>query len=111
MLREADPATTPFPFWGGAYIAGVVAEVGSSVKNFKLGERVTMNPSLYCGECEFCIAGQESQCNDYGIVGDSVPCGMAEYIAVDAKDVMTLPDTFSFEAAAAPLVYQTACEH
>lgn len=57
VLREADPATTPFPFWGGADIAGVVAEVGSSLKNFNLGERVTMNPSLYCGEFEFCIAG------------------------------------------------------
>ena len=101
VLREADPETTQFPFWGGADIAGVVAEVGSSVKNFKLGERVTMNPSLYCGECEFCIGGQESQCNDYGIVGDSVPGGMAEYIVVDAKDVMMLPDTLSFEAAAA----------
>ena len=57
VLREADPATTPFPFWGGAYIAGVVAVVGSSLKNFNLGERVTMNPGLYCGEFEFCIAG------------------------------------------------------
>lgn len=56
VLREADPATTPFPFRGGADIAGVVAEVGSSVKIFNLGERVAMNPSLYCGECEFCIA-------------------------------------------------------
>lgn len=109
VLREADPQTTPFPFWGGADIAGVIAEVGESVEGFKAGDRVTMNPSIYCGECEFCIAGQESQCNDYGIVGDSIPGGLAEYIAVDAQDVLLLPDTLSFEAAAAaPLVYQTA---
>ncbi|MDH5355771.1 MAG: zinc-binding dehydrogenase [Gammaproteobacteria bacterium] len=109
VLREANPDSTVFPFWGGADIAGIIAEVGSSVAKFKNGDRVTVNPSLYCGDCEHCIGGQESQCDDYGITGDSIPGGMAEFISVNARDVMLLPETLSFEeAAAAPLVYQTA---
>ena len=109
VLREADPDNFTFPFWGGADIAGVVAELGESVYQFKLGDRVVVNPSLYCGQCEHCIAGEESQCNSYGIIGDSVPGGFAEYIAVDETNLMKLPEQVSFEAAAAtPLVYQTA---
>ena len=109
VLREADPNNFTFPFWGGADIAGVVAKVGQSVYKFKLGDRVIVNPSLYCGQCEHCIAGEESQCNSYGIIGHTIPGGFAEYIAVDSKNLMKLPEQISFEEAAAiPLVYQTA---
>ncbi len=109
VLSEADPDNFTFPFWGGADVAGVVTEVGESVYQFKLGDRVVVNPSLYCGQCEHCFAGEESQCNNYGIIGDTVPGGFAEFIAVNATNLMKLPEQISFEeAAATPLVYQTA---
>lgn len=109
VLREADPDSFTFPFWGGAEIAGVVAEVGGSVQQIKLGDRVVVNPSLYCGQCEHCLAGEESQCNSYGIIGDTVPGGFAEYIGVDATNLLKLPEGITFEeAAATPLVFQTA---
>lgn len=109
VLRESDPDNFSFPFWGGADFSGVVAEVGASVSGFGPGDRVIANPSLYCGHCEQCLAGEESQCHDYGIIGDSCPGGLAEYIAVDAANILTLPEEISFEeGAAAPLVYQTA---
>lgn len=109
VLREADPDSFTFPFWGGADIAGVVAEPGESADQYKLGDRVVVNPSLYCGLCEHCLAGEESQCNSFGIIGDTVPGGFAEYIAVDATNLMKLPEQMTFEdAAATPVVYQTA---
>ena len=109
VLREADPVSFTYPFWGGADIAGIVAEVGKSVKQFKPGDRVVVNPGLYCGQCEHCLAGEESQCNSYGIIGDTVPGGFAEYIAVNPANILKLPDHMKFEeAAAAPLVFQTA---
>jgi len=109
VLREADPDNFTFPFWGGADIAGVVAETGDSVCQSKSGDRVVVNPSLYCRQCEHCLTGEESQCNSYGIIGDTVPGGFAEYIAVDETNLMKLPEQISFEeAAATPLVYQTA---
>lgn len=109
VLRESDPDTFTFPFWGGADIAGVVAEVGESVSHIELGDRVVVNPGLYCGDCEHCLAGEESQCNNYGIIGDTVPGGFAEYIAVKPRNVLKLPEKITFEiAAAAPVVFQTA---
>ena len=109
VLKESDPATFSFPFWGGADISGIVAETGSSVSQFNTGDRVVINPGLSCGSCEHCLAGEESQCNDYGIIGDTVPGGFADYIAVDQNNLLDLPDHVSFiEAAAVPLVFQTA---
>jgi len=109
VLREADPENFTFPFWGGADIAGVVAEIGKSVNQFELGDRVVVNPGLSCGQCEHCLNGEESQCNSYGIIGDTIPGGFAEFIAVNETNLLKLPDQLSFEeAAATPLVYQTA---
>jgi NADPH:quinone reductase-like Zn-dependent oxidoreductase len=109
VLREADPDNFTFPFWGGADITGVVAEVGESVNQFKIGDRVVVNPGLSCGQCEHCLNGEESQCNSYGIIGDTIPGGFAEFIAVDETNLLKLPGQLSFEeAAATPLVFQTA---
>jgi len=98
-----------FPFWGGADIAGVIAQVGPGITNFQSGKRVLINPSLYCGECEFCVAGEESLCVEYRILGGDTSGGLADYVAVSSNALMELPDHLSFEkAAAVPLVFQTA---
>jgi NADPH:quinone reductase-like Zn-dependent oxidoreductase len=109
VLRESDLDTFNLPFWGGADISGIVSETGNRVSQFKPGDRVVVNPSLFCKVCEHCLAGEESQCDSYGIIGDTVPGGFVEYIAVEQENVLKLPDDIPFEVAAAgPLVYQTA---
>lgn len=98
-----------FPHVGGSDIAGVVAEVGDGVDPLSVGTRVLVNPSLWCGSCEWCRKGEESLCESYRIIGEHTDGGFAEYVAVPATNVMALPDELSFErAAAVPLVYQTA---
>ncbi len=97
------------PFWGGGDIAGVVAGSGPEVAGFRPGERVLVNPGLFCGRCEHCRAGEESLCLDFEILGADRPGGLAEYVAVEAGSLVRLPDFLSFEeAAAVPLVFQTA---
>ena len=109
VLGGPAPEGFPFPFWGGADIAGVVAEVGSAVKGFRRGHRVVVNPSLSCGRCEHCAAGEESLCLEYGILGDAAPGGLAEFVAVGEDQLLHLPEGVPFErAAAAPVVFQTA---
>jgi len=101
FVREGIPALkTPLPFWTGCDIAGEIAEVGAQAQGVKVGDRVAVNPNLTCGRCEFCAQGEDSLCVKYGILGEHIPGGLAEYVAVRADNVLPLPTHISFEAAA-----------
>jgi NADPH:quinone reductase-like Zn-dependent oxidoreductase len=101
FVREGIPALkTPLPFWTGCDIAGEVAEVGAAVTGVTVGTRVAVNPNLTCGRCEFCMQGEDSLCIRYGILGEHVPGGLAEYVPVRADNVLPLPAAVSFEDAA-----------
>ena len=98
-----------FPHIGGSDIAGIVEQIGDGVEGLEKGTRVLVNPSLWCGRCEWCRAGEESLCESFRIIGEHMDGGFAEYVAVPAVNLLPIPDDLSFEAAAAvPLVYQTA---
>lgn len=89
----------------GHEASGVIAEVGSNVKEFAAGNRVTFDDTIYCGTCFFCRRGQTNLCNKRRVLG--VSCdeyrqhgAFAEYVAVPAHVLYRLPDTVSFEQAA-----------
>lgn len=99
----------PLPHIGGSDIAGEVAEVGAAVEGWKPGDRVVVNPSLWCGRCEYCRRGEENYCPEYQIIGEHVDGGFAERFTCKARHLLRVPDEFGLEpAAAAALVYQTA---
>ena len=101
LVREGIPALkTPLPFWTGCDIAGDLAELGAGVSGLKVGDRVCVNPNLTCGRCEFCVQGEDSLCVRYGILGEHVPGGLAELVAVNAENVLPLPAHVSYENAA-----------
>jgi NADPH:quinone reductase-like Zn-dependent oxidoreductase len=98
-----------FPHILGADIAGVVAGVGADVKELKAGQHVTVNPTLSCGECEWCLRGDDQMCNQWQLLGEHTNGGYAEQVAVPARSVLAMPDGIAFEdAAAANLVMVTA---
>lgn len=108
-VRRGLPIETTMPHIGGSDVAGVVAEAGEGVDAGRVGERVVLNPSLWCGECEWCRRGEESMCLRYRIIGEHTDGGFAEYLAVPADHVYRIPDDLSFEdAAALPVSYMTA---
>ncbi|HEX7091681.1 MAG TPA: zinc-binding dehydrogenase [Longimicrobiales bacterium] len=109
VRRGMPQLETRLPHVGGSDIAGVVAELGPGVTGVEVGTRVVVNPSLWCGRCEWCERGEESLCVNYRILGEHTWGGMAEYVAVPARNLFAIPDDADFaSAAAAPLVFLTA---
>lgn len=108
-LRRGLPIDTTMPHIGGSDIAGEIAALGPGITGIKLGTRVVVDPSVGCGDCEWCRAGEIPLCVDYRIIGEHVNGGFAEYVAVPATNLLPIPGDVSFEdAAAAPLVFLTA---
>ena len=97
------------PHVPGADGAGRVAEIGSQVTGFAVGDRVMINPSLFCGECDFCLAGQENLCTSWRLLGEHAPGTFRELIALPERNLLKMPQDFNAAtAAAAALVYLTA---
>lgn len=93
----------------GADAAGTIDALGEAVQDWEVGARVAVDPTISCGECEFCRAGWENRCARFRLMGEHVSGTFAEYITVPARNLIALPDHVSFaEAAAASLVFVTA---
>jgi NADPH:quinone reductase-like Zn-dependent oxidoreductase len=101
VLGGLPALKTPLPFWTGCDIAGEVAALGPGVTAPAVGTRVAVNPSLSCGVCEWCVAGEDSMCVKYRILGEHVRGGLAEYVTASAASCLPLPDHVGFEEAAA----------
>lgn len=91
----------PLPHVGGSDVAGVIDKMGSSVKNFSIGDRVVINAGISCRECEKCRIGQESECIFFHMIGEHIWGGAAEYVKVPMYNILKIPNSVSFEDAAA----------
>ena len=99
----------PLPHISGSDISGEISETGDLIKGRVQGERVLIAPGISCGACDYCTTGWESLCESYKIIGYETQGGYAEYVAVPATNILSIPDKLSFEqAASVPLVFLTA---
>jgi D-arabinitol dehydrogenase (NADP+) len=78
-----------FPLVPGHELVGVVDQLGEGVSRFRLGEQVTVNPNVYCGECAYCLAGRLGQCADMKGFGSNFQGFFAEYVIADHKLVFS----------------------
>ncbi|MGZ5490169.1 MAG: alcohol dehydrogenase catalytic domain-containing protein, partial [Nitrososphaeraceae archaeon] len=99
-----DPVKTPLPHISGSDVAGPVVEVGEDVTKFRTGDRVVSHSNLSCRICEMCTAGREYDCNERSIWGfQTGPLwgGFAQYTHLPEVNVAKIPDSVSFDDAAA----------
>ncbi len=93
------------PIIMGHEASGVVVDLGQGVTDWKVGDRVTFDSTIYCGRCGYCRRGAINLCDHRRVLG--VSCdefrqqgAFAEYVAVPQHIVYRLPEGLSFERAA-----------
>ncbi|MDD1611911.1 MAG: zinc-dependent alcohol dehydrogenase family protein [Methylococcaceae bacterium] len=105
-LDEIEGRTPPphLPMIPGHQVVGRVVAIGDQVASVKLGERVGVAWIFSaCGNCKFCLAGNENLCADFIATGRDANGGYAEYMTVREHFVYPIPAAFS-DAEAAPLL-------
>ena len=96
LFAKARPPVTL-----GHEFAGVVADVGAGVDDWKPGERVAVESECYsCGKCPYCAQGLTNLCPDRLAFGYGVDGGFASHVAVRRTALHRLPDRVSFREAA-----------
>lgn len=99
-VATGDYAPLRLPVVIGHEFAGTVSEVGDGTASVRVGDRVAVDPSLYCDACEYCTAGRGNLCIDGGGLGTTADGAFAERILVRASDCYPIPDHLSFDSAA-----------
>lgn len=89
------------PMIMGHEFAGIVLEIGKNVKSVKIGDRVTAQPIVFCGKCDFCLNGQTSRCSNRFVFGVmSFNGALAEKLAVPERLIFKLPESISYDEGA-----------
>jgi len=93
------------PIVMGHEAAGIVEAAGGGVEDFRPGDHVTFDSTVFCGRCFYCRRGQVNLCDHREVIGVSTPDfrrmgAFAEYVTVPARIAYSLPDNMPFEHAA-----------
>ena len=92
-IADGEFPPTPYPIIPGHEFAGRVVAVGDAAPGgWREGDRVAVDPSLYCGHCPACRAGRGNLCANWNAIGDTVDGAFAEYVAVPAVNAYRIPD-------------------
>lgn len=100
IALEGTIPTAVQPITLGHEAAGVVAEAGAGVTDWKAGDRAAVLPNIACGECYACAGGREALCLKSRILGVQADGAFAEYLLVPARTLVRLPESIPFEAGA-----------
>lgn len=97
----AEKSGVTLPYVLGHENAGTVVEIGSSVGNVAIGDRVIVHPLATCGSCRACRAGDDMHCSHSDFPGISRDGGMAEYLRTSSRSLVVLEPDLAPEDVAA----------
>jgi len=107
-IADGEFSPTPYPIIPGHEFSGTVVDVASAPGSpLSVGDRVAVDPSLFCGSCNACRSGRGNLCAKWGAIGDTVDGAFAELVAVPAANAYRLPDHVGLRAGA--LVEPLSC--
>ncbi|MEU6858952.1 zinc-dependent alcohol dehydrogenase family protein [Glycomyces sp. NPDC046736] len=107
-VLDGDLEGSVYPIVPGHEFAGTVAAVGTAVTEFSVGDRVAVDPNIFCGECHYCKIGHGNLCEQYnalGVIAD--PGAAAEYCVAPVGNCYLLPESVSLDHA--PLIEPLSC--
>lgn len=100
-IQQGKIPVKELPLIQGHEVSGIIAETGSQVKNFKVGDEVLVSFYIPCNECELCKMGRKTICeNLIGRLGFELNGGFAEYVKVPESNLIRKPKELSFSEAA-----------
>jgi 2-desacetyl-2-hydroxyethyl bacteriochlorophyllide A dehydrogenase len=99
-LFKGKHPSAALPSAVGHELSGKIVELGSEVSTLSIGDRVTVEPVIACGECFFCQRGQYHLCQDVSFHYRRGQGAFGSYFTAPAKYVFKLPDSISMEASA-----------
>lgn len=91
---------TSYPVTQGHEVSGEIVELGADVTGFEIGQKVTIQPQVVCGECYPCRHGKYNLCEELKVMGFQTTGVASHYFAVDAKKVTVLPEEMSYDEGA-----------
>ena len=106
-ILDGEFAGIRYPVVPGHEFAGVVVALGWAVQDLSVGDRVAVNPSVFCGECHYCRVGRGNLCERFNSIGLTRNGGCAEYTVAPLSNCHLLPDGMPLEHGA--LVEPLSC--
>ena len=91
--RGHDPRRNPPLILGHELCGTIVTGPGT-------GKRVTVNPLITCGRCDYCVTGRNNLCSDRTMIGMTRPGGFAERMSIPAASLIDIPQDMGVKEAA-----------
>ena len=91
---------TSYPVTQGHEVSGVIEKLGPGVESLTVGQKVTIQPQVVCGECWPCRHGKYNLCEELKVMGFQTTGVASHYFAVEAEKITVLPEDMSFEEGA-----------
>lgn len=91
---------TSYPVTQGHEVSGEIVSLGKDVTGFTIGQKVTIEPQVYCGKCYPCRHGKYNLCEELKVMGFQTTGTASEYFSVDVSKVTPIPQDMSFEEGA-----------
>jgi 2-desacetyl-2-hydroxyethyl bacteriochlorophyllide A dehydrogenase len=98
-IRQGEFAPS-LPLVPGHEFAGEVVGIGREVTELAVGDRVAVDPSLYCYECRYCRTGHNNLCERWAAIGVTTAGGAAEYAVAPVANCVRLPEHVRTQDAA-----------
>ncbi|MBW7475540.1 zinc-dependent alcohol dehydrogenase family protein [Paenibacillus oenotherae] len=89
-----------YPLIPGHEFSGVIHEMGPNVAGYSVGDRVSADPNIFCGHCEYCQTHRSNQCVNFAATGVTRNGSMAEYVRVPAHTLIRIPESMTFQQGA-----------